>query len=158
MDPADWPICECTPKKPCGPDTECLNRLLFFECNPNTCWAGDKCGNQRIRKNMQISAQPVKCEGRGWGLKSLQGKFIMIYSNFSSVVTNYLRVDEFYINHPGAKFGPTSMLRYILGLVYRIKYGIVYNCSYYLRNLWLQIVTLCYFTLLKKYYSSYIES
>ena len=49
VDPADLQSCNCDPRKeaPCGPDSDCLNRMLLVECHPAVCPAGDKCGNMK---------------------------------------------------------------------------------------------------------------
>ncbi|KAI8069418.1 hypothetical protein BC940DRAFT_236786 [Gongronella butleri] len=65
-------VCQCTPpsdrsKFGCGEN--CLNRMMFYECNPNTCPCGDQCSNQRFRKREFVKGlKVVKTDGRGWGL------------------------------------------------------------------------------------------
>ena len=56
----------------CGPDSECLNRMLMYECHPQVCAMGKSCLNQRFIKR-QYPAQAVfkTLDGRGWGLKTL---------------------------------------------------------------------------------------
>ena len=72
-DLSEIPRCECKPnsENPCGSDTECINRMLQYECHPSVCPAQDKCQNQRFQKRQYPPAEPIKTEGRGWGLKSL---------------------------------------------------------------------------------------
>lgn len=36
-------ICKRTDSNPCGPDSECLNRMLMYECHPTLCPAGMQC-------------------------------------------------------------------------------------------------------------------
>ncbi|XP_024083584.1 histone-lysine N-methyltransferase NSD2 isoform X2 [Cimex lectularius] len=77
--------CECDPKQdnPCGPDSNCLNRLLLVECNPEICPAGEKCCNQNFEKRLYPPLVPYKTETRGWGLKTLvplkKGDFVIEY-------------------------------------------------------------------------------
>lgn len=77
--------CECKPNSehPCSPDSECLNRILMVECDPNTCPAGEKCENQYFEKRIYPSLAPCFTDGRGWGLKVLEdipkGTFVIEY-------------------------------------------------------------------------------
>ena len=66
---SDIPRCECKPniEDPCASD--CLNRMMFYECHPSVCNAGDRCCNQRFQKRQYPDCAPFKCEGRGWGLR-----------------------------------------------------------------------------------------
>lgn len=71
-DLGEIPCCECKPtsEHPCGLDTECINRMLNYECHPEVCRAGDKCENQRFVKRLYAPVTIFKTEGRGWGLKA----------------------------------------------------------------------------------------
>ncbi|KAK4875319.1 hypothetical protein RN001_011741 [Aquatica leii] len=77
--------CECNPlqENPCGPDSDCINRLLLTECDPNVCPAKEKCNNQRFEKRQYPPLVPYKTQGRGWGLKTLapigKGQFVIEY-------------------------------------------------------------------------------
>lgn len=77
--------CDCDPKSenPCGPDSDCLNRILLVECSPLVCRAGDRCGNQCFEKREYPELQPYLTEDRGWGLKTLtdlkKGQFVIEY-------------------------------------------------------------------------------
>ncbi|XP_050428215.1 histone-lysine N-methyltransferase NSD2-like isoform X2 [Adelges cooleyi] len=77
--------CECDPTKPnpCGPGSDCLNRMLMFECQPRLCPAGDKCNNQRFEKTLYPSMEPFLTNDRGWGLRTLEdikeGSFVIEY-------------------------------------------------------------------------------
>ena len=44
--------CECkgSDPDPCGPTSDCWNRLLCVECHPKVCRSGDRCSNQRFQK------------------------------------------------------------------------------------------------------------
>ena len=45
IDPSELPVCDCTAgsENPCGADSNCLNRMLQFECNPQTCPSKENC-------------------------------------------------------------------------------------------------------------------
>uniref|UniRef100_A0AAR5P0M7 Histone-lysine N-methyltransferase n=1 Tax=Dendroctonus ponderosae TaxID=77166 RepID=A0AAR5P0M7_DENPD len=85
LDLSNATACECNPQKPlpCGADSNCINRLLMTECDPNICRAGIRCRNQAFQKREYSSIAPYKTQGRGWGLKALssikQGRFIIEY-------------------------------------------------------------------------------
>ncbi|CAG9854075.1 unnamed protein product [Phyllotreta striolata] len=85
MDLSNITACECDPTlpNPCGPDSNCLNRLLWTECNPEVCSAGESCKNQLFEKREYPPLVPCKTEARGWGLKTLapisKGQFIIEY-------------------------------------------------------------------------------
>uniref|UniRef100_T2MHJ6 Probable histone-lysine N-methyltransferase NSD2 n=1 Tax=Hydra vulgaris TaxID=6087 RepID=T2MHJ6_HYDVU len=83
LDQSEWPVCECSKETFCSSDSECLNRMLLFECNAKTCPAGNLCQNQQIQKNESKKCHPFKCEGRGWGLMAdtdiKQGEFVIEY-------------------------------------------------------------------------------
>lgn len=78
-------VCECTDKDedPCGPNSICMNRMLFFECDPAHCKAGAKCQNQRFEKRQYPNMVERRIEGKGWGLVTLEtipaGAFIIEY-------------------------------------------------------------------------------
>ncbi|XP_064604086.1 histone-lysine N-methyltransferase NSD2-like isoform X2 [Liolophura sinensis] len=84
-DLAELPRCECRPDQdsPCGPDSECVNRMLMYECHPAVCPAGEKCMNQRFQKREYPKSTPFRTAGRGWGLKTLvdikKGQFVNEY-------------------------------------------------------------------------------
>ncbi|XP_060071280.1 histone-lysine N-methyltransferase NSD2-like [Ylistrum balloti] len=85
-DLSEIPRCECRTdqENPCSSETDCLNRMLMYECNPNVCPAGEKCQNQRFQKRSYPDSVPFKtAEGRGWGLKTLvnikKGQFVNEY-------------------------------------------------------------------------------
>lgn len=77
--------CSCDPKSdsPCGPDTHCLNRILWTECNPHNCPAGRRCQNQQFETRQYSPLVPCMTDGRGWGVKSLvpivSGQFVIEY-------------------------------------------------------------------------------
>ncbi|XP_066570497.1 histone-lysine N-methyltransferase NSD3 isoform X2 [Amia ocellicauda] len=84
-DLSEIPRCNCKPsdENPCSPDSECLNRMLQYECHPQVCPAGDRCQNQCFTKRLYPETEVIKTEGRGWGLKTKRelkkGEFVTEY-------------------------------------------------------------------------------
>ena len=86
VDPGELQPCDCKPSSehPCDEDSNCLNRMLMFECHPSVCPSVEKCRNMRFQKRQY---PPLECfrtiEGRGWGLRSSEslkkGAFIIEY-------------------------------------------------------------------------------
>ncbi|XP_066274110.1 histone-lysine N-methyltransferase ASH1L-like isoform X3 [Branchiostoma lanceolatum] len=80
-------ICSCV--KPAQPtDTacqeDCLNRMSFMECSPNTCPCADQCANQRIQRHeWDQGLERINTKDRGYGVRSKtpipQGNFILEY-------------------------------------------------------------------------------
>ncbi|XP_028134400.2 uncharacterized protein LOC114329479 isoform X1 [Diabrotica virgifera virgifera] len=85
LDLSNTTACECDPKQvnPCGPDSNCLNRLLLTECHPEVCPAGKRCKNQSFEKREYPTLVPYRTDMRGWGLKTLEpikkGQFVIEY-------------------------------------------------------------------------------
>ncbi|KAH8388408.1 hypothetical protein KR093_005776, partial [Drosophila rubida] len=81
----DVNICECKPgtPHPCGPESGCLNRMLYHECHPDFCAAGAQCENQlfELRKSPRLDV--VYMHDRGFGLVCrepiAEGSFIIEY-------------------------------------------------------------------------------
>lgn len=69
-DISEIPKCNCKPtdENPCGSDSECLNRMLMFECHPQVCPAGESCQNQCFTKRQYPETKIIKTDGKGWGL------------------------------------------------------------------------------------------
>ncbi|XP_036911276.1 histone-lysine N-methyltransferase NSD3 isoform X4 [Sturnira hondurensis] len=84
-DLSEIPRCNCKPadENPCGLDSECLNRMLQYECHPQVCPAGDRCQNQCFTKRLYPDAEIIKTERRGWGLRTKRsikkGEFVNEY-------------------------------------------------------------------------------
>ncbi|MEQ2224021.1 hypothetical protein ILYODFUR_003106 [Ilyodon furcidens] len=82
---SEIPRCNCKPtdEHPCSLDSQCLNRMLQYECHPQVCPAGDRCENQCFSKRLYAETEVIKTEGRGWGLKTNQalrkGDFVTEY-------------------------------------------------------------------------------
>ncbi|XP_055956003.1 histone-lysine N-methyltransferase NSD2 isoform X2 [Patella vulgata] len=79
-DLSEIPRCECRSdqENPCSSDSDCLNRMLMYECHPLACPAAEKCQNQKFQKR----DYPVS-ERRGWGLYTKvdvkKGQFVNEY-------------------------------------------------------------------------------
>ncbi|XP_039087976.1 histone-lysine N-methyltransferase NSD2 isoform X1 [Hyaena hyaena] len=84
-DISEIPKCNCKPtdENPCGFDSECLNRMLMFECHPQVCPAGEHCQNQHFTKRQYPETKVVKTAGKGWGLVAKRdirkGEFVNEY-------------------------------------------------------------------------------
>ncbi|XP_058910755.1 histone-lysine N-methyltransferase ASH1L isoform X1 [Kogia breviceps] len=69
-------------KKGCVDD--CLNRMIFAECSPNTCPCGEQCCNQRIQRHEWVQClERFRAEEKGWGIRTKEplkaGQFIIEY-------------------------------------------------------------------------------
>ncbi|KAM9354803.1 histone-lysine N-methyltransferase NSD2 [Pholidichthys leucotaenia] len=84
-DISEIPKCNCklTDERPCGFESECLNRMLQYECHPQVCPSGERCCNQDFTKRLYPETKIVKTPGKGWGLVSLRdikkGEFVNEY-------------------------------------------------------------------------------
>ncbi|XP_055272582.1 histone-lysine N-methyltransferase NSD3 isoform X2 [Moschus berezovskii] len=84
-DLSEIPRCNCKPadENPCGLESECLNRMLQYECHPQVCPAGERCQNQCFTKRLYPDAEVIRTERRGWGLRTKRsikkGEFVNEY-------------------------------------------------------------------------------
>ncbi|XP_044304209.1 histone-lysine N-methyltransferase NSD2 isoform X1 [Varanus komodoensis] len=84
-DISEIPKCNCKPsdENPCGSDSECLNRMLMYECHPQVCPAGERCQNQCFTKRQYPETKIIKTDGKGWGLVAKRdirkGEFVNEY-------------------------------------------------------------------------------
>ncbi|CAM4663654.1 histone-lysine N-methyltransferase NSD2 isoform X1 [Lepidochelys kempii] len=84
-DISEIPKCNCKPsdENPCGFDSECLNRMLMYECHPQVCPAGERCQNQCFTKRHYPETKIIKTDGKGWGLVAKRdikkGEFVNEY-------------------------------------------------------------------------------
>nr|XP_057933794.1 histone-lysine N-methyltransferase NSD2 [Doryrhamphus excisus]XP_057933795.1 histone-lysine N-methyltransferase NSD2 [Doryrhamphus excisus]XP_057933796.1 histone-lysine N-methyltransferase NSD2 [Doryrhamphus excisus] len=84
-DIAEIPKCNCKPSvdRPCGFESECLNRMLQYECHPQVCPSGGRCCNQDFTQRLYPETKIIKTPGKGWGLISLRdikkGEFVNEY-------------------------------------------------------------------------------
>ncbi|XP_051849806.1 histone-lysine N-methyltransferase ASH1L isoform X2 [Antechinus flavipes] len=79
----------CNCKKPDDGDRkgcmdDCLNRMIFAECSPNTCPCGEQCCNQRIQRHEWVQClERFRAEEKGWGIRTKEplkaGQFIIEY-------------------------------------------------------------------------------
>lgn len=74
-------VCTCTAADPCR--SNCLNRMLMYECHRDLCPARERCENQRFQKRQYAQTSVVQAPRRGWGLRADQalsaGDFVMEY-------------------------------------------------------------------------------
>lgn len=78
----DLPSCNCKPSSGCVDD--CLNRMVYTECNPDTCPCEDKCQNTKIQRHEFVSSiERFMTEKKGWGVRTKQAlkksQFIIEY-------------------------------------------------------------------------------
>ncbi|XP_038559370.1 histone-lysine N-methyltransferase NSD3 isoform X5 [Micropterus salmoides] len=84
-DLSEIPRCNCRPtdEHPCSLHSQCLNRMLQYECHPQVCPAGEGCENQCFSKRLYAETEVIKTDGRGWGLRTNQalrkGDFVTEY-------------------------------------------------------------------------------
>uniref|UniRef100_A0A3Q2YGJ6 Nuclear receptor binding SET domain protein 2 n=1 Tax=Hippocampus comes TaxID=109280 RepID=A0A3Q2YGJ6_HIPCM len=84
-DVSEIPKCNCKPsvERPCGFESECLNRMLQYECHPQVCPSGERCCNQDFTKRLYPDTKIIKTPGKGWGLVALRdikkGEFVNEY-------------------------------------------------------------------------------
>uniref|UniRef100_A0A8C9TLT8 Histone-lysine N-methyltransferase, H3 lysine-36 and H4 lysine-20 specific-like n=1 Tax=Scleropages formosus TaxID=113540 RepID=A0A8C9TLT8_SCLFO len=84
-DLSEIPRCNCkaSDENPCGMDSECINRMLMYECHPQVCPAGECCQNQCFTKRQYSQVEIFRTLERGWGLRSVspikKGEFVSEY-------------------------------------------------------------------------------
>ncbi|XP_053188161.1 histone-lysine N-methyltransferase, H3 lysine-36 specific, partial [Scomber japonicus] len=84
-DLSEIPRCNCkaTDESPCGTDSECINRMLLYECHPQVCPAGERCLNQAFTKRQYSQVEIFRTLSRGWGLRCVhdikKGQFVSEY-------------------------------------------------------------------------------
>ncbi|XP_067391319.1 histone-lysine N-methyltransferase, H3 lysine-36 specific [Emydura macquarii macquarii] len=84
-DLSEIPRCNCKPtdENPCGLDSECINRMLLYECHPMVCPAGGRCQNQCFSKRQYPEVEIFRTLARGWGLQAKRdikkGEFVNEY-------------------------------------------------------------------------------
>ncbi|KAK5925197.1 hypothetical protein CgunFtcFv8_017741 [Champsocephalus gunnari] len=69
-DLSEIPRCNCkaSDENPCGIDSECINRMLMYECHPQVCVAGERCQNQTFTMRQYTPVDIFRTLGCGWGL------------------------------------------------------------------------------------------
>ncbi|XP_075398130.1 histone-lysine N-methyltransferase, H3 lysine-36 specific isoform X2 [Tenrec ecaudatus] len=84
-DLSEIPRCNCkaADENPCGIDSECINRMLLYECHPTVCPAGGRCQNQCFTKRQYPEVEIFRTLQRGWGLRTKidikKGEFVNEY-------------------------------------------------------------------------------
>nr|XP_055033870.1 histone-lysine N-methyltransferase, H3 lysine-36 specific [Misgurnus anguillicaudatus] len=84
-DLSEIPRCNCKAEdeNPCGIDSECINRMLLYECHPQVCPAGERCQNQSFTKREYTEVEIFRTLSRGWGLRGVRdikkGAFVSEY-------------------------------------------------------------------------------
>uniref|UniRef100_A0AAY4AM42 Histone-lysine N-methyltransferase, H3 lysine-36 specific n=1 Tax=Denticeps clupeoides TaxID=299321 RepID=A0AAY4AM42_9TELE len=84
-DQSEIPRCNCkaNDETPCGMDSECINRMLLYECHPQVCPAGERCQNQCFTKRQYSQVEIFRTLTRGWGLRCgydiKKGEFVSEY-------------------------------------------------------------------------------
>nr|XP_048716837.1 histone-lysine N-methyltransferase, H3 lysine-36 specific isoform X6 [Caretta caretta] len=84
-DLSEIPRCNCkhTDENPCGLDSECINRMLLYECHPLVCPAWGRCQNQCFSKRQYPEVEIFRTLARGWGLQAKRdikkGEFVNEY-------------------------------------------------------------------------------
>ncbi|XP_077962981.1 uncharacterized protein nsd1b isoform X2 [Gasterosteus aculeatus] len=84
-DLSEIPRCNCkaADESPCGMDSECINRMLLYECHPQVCPAGERCLNQAFSKRQYSQVEIFRTLSRGWGLRCAhdikKGQFVSEY-------------------------------------------------------------------------------
>ncbi|XP_051275205.1 histone-lysine N-methyltransferase, H3 lysine-36 specific isoform X2 [Dicentrarchus labrax] len=84
-DLSEIPRCNCkaSDENPCGIDSECINRMLMYECHPQVCAAGERCQNQAFTKRQYTHVEIYRTLNCGWGLRAVsdikKGAFVSEY-------------------------------------------------------------------------------
>ncbi|KAM7000651.1 histone-lysine N-methyltransferase, H3 lysine-36 specific [Tautogolabrus adspersus] len=84
-DLSEIPRCNCkaSDENPCGIDSECINRMLMYECHPQVCAAGERCQNQAFTKREYTNVEIYRTLSCGWGLRGMsdikKGAFVSEY-------------------------------------------------------------------------------
>ncbi|KAM4038359.1 histone-lysine N-methyltransferase NSD2-like [Anomaloglossus baeobatrachus] len=84
-DLSEIPRCNCkaSDDNPCGQDSECINRMLLYECHPSVCPAGESCQNQAFSQREYPEEEIFRTLSRGWGLRCKsdikKGEFVNEY-------------------------------------------------------------------------------
>ncbi|XP_035382904.1 histone-lysine N-methyltransferase NSD2 [Electrophorus electricus] len=84
-DLSEIPRCNCKAEdeNPCGIDSECINRMLLYECHPQVCPAGERCQNQCFTKRQYSQVEIFRTLARGWGMRCChdikKGEFVSEY-------------------------------------------------------------------------------
>ncbi|KAH8410780.1 hypothetical protein KR222_007582, partial [Zaprionus bogoriensis] len=80
----DHPNCNCKPQANGACLDNCLNRMVYTECAPSNCPAGDKCRNQKIQRHeVAPGVERFMTADKGWGVRTklpiAKGTYILEY-------------------------------------------------------------------------------
>lgn len=80
----DHPNCNCKPQASGACLDNCLNRMVYTECAPSNCPAGDKCRNQKIQRHeVAPGVERFMTADKGWGVRTklpiAKGTYILEY-------------------------------------------------------------------------------
>ncbi|XP_034110962.1 histone-lysine N-methyltransferase ash1 [Drosophila albomicans] len=80
----DHPNCNCKPQSSGSCLDNCLNRMVYTECAPSNCPAGDKCRNQKIQRHeVAPGVERFMTTDKGWGVRTklpiVKGTYILEY-------------------------------------------------------------------------------
>lgn len=78
----DLPQCSCKPETNCGDN--CLNRLVYTECSPETCPCRESCQNTKIQRHIIApGVEKFMTQQKGWGVQTKlpikKGTYILEY-------------------------------------------------------------------------------
>ncbi|XP_017072424.2 histone-lysine N-methyltransferase ash1 [Drosophila eugracilis] len=80
----DHPTCNCKDQGEKACLDNCLNRMVYTECSPSNCPAGEKCHNQKIqRHSVAPGVERFMTTDKGWGVRTKlpisKGTYILEY-------------------------------------------------------------------------------
>lgn len=80
----DHPNCNCKSQANGACLDNCLNRMVYTECAPSNCPAGDKCRNQKIQRHeVAPGVERFMTTDKGWGVRTklpiAKGTYILEY-------------------------------------------------------------------------------
>ncbi|XP_016986221.2 histone-lysine N-methyltransferase ash1 [Drosophila rhopaloa] len=80
----DHPTCNCKNQGEKSCMDNCLNRMVYTECSPGSCPAGEKCRNQKIQRHaVAPGVERFMTTDKGWGVRTKlpisKGTYILEY-------------------------------------------------------------------------------
>ncbi|XP_016998103.2 histone-lysine N-methyltransferase ash1 [Drosophila takahashii] len=80
----DHPTCNCKNQGEKACLDNCLNRMVYTECSPSNCPAGEKCRNQKIQRHaVAPGVERFMTTDKGWGVRTKlpisKGTYILEY-------------------------------------------------------------------------------
>lgn len=92
MDPDDISVCQCYNIDgilSCD-EGNCMNRIVFYECDPRMCACGTQCRNQRFQRAEYAKVWPFRTPLKGWGLKAMEDIFLFTHVTYLLFVYAYI--------------------------------------------------------------------